>query len=111
MSVLSDHWIKKMSLEKKMISPFVQKQHRKNKISFGLSSYGYDARVSNEFKIFTNIDSAFVDPKKFSKNSFLLKIKNPLVYFERSREAGFLMCICALYVVLQLYFLCQLLFY
>jgi dCTP deaminase len=73
MSVLSDHWIKKMSLEKKMISPFVQKQQRKNKISFGLSSYGYDARVSNEFKIFTNIDSAFVDPKKFSKNSFVTR--------------------------------------
>jgi len=53
-----------------MITPFVQKQQRKNKISYGLSSYGYDARVSNEFKVFTNIDSAFVDPKKFSKNCF-----------------------------------------
>ena len=73
MSVLSDHWIKKMSLEKKMITPFVQKQQRKNKISYGLSSYGYDARVSNEFKVFTNIDSAFVDPKKFSKNSFVTR--------------------------------------
>ena len=73
MSVLSDHWIKKMSLEKKMISPFVKNQQRKNKISYGLSSYGYDARVSNEFKIFTNIDSALVDPKKFSKNSFVTR--------------------------------------
>ena len=71
MSVLSDHWIKKMSLEKKMISPFVQKQQRKNKISFGLSSYGYDARVSNEFKIFTNIDSAFVDPYTLSLHDAL----------------------------------------
>jgi len=44
MSVLSDHWIKKMSLEKKMINPFVEKQQRKNKISYGLSSYGYDTR-------------------------------------------------------------------
>ncbi len=73
MSVLSDHWIKKMSLEKKMISPFVKRQQRKNKISYGLSSYGYDARVSNEFKIFTNIDSALVDPKKFSNNSFVTR--------------------------------------
>jgi len=73
MSVLSDHWIKKMSLEKKMISPFVKNQQRKNKISYGLSSYGYDARVSNEFKIFTNIDSALVDPKKFSNNSFVTR--------------------------------------
>jgi len=67
MSVLSDHWIKKMSLEKKMISPFVQKQQRKNTISYGLSSYGYDARVSNEFKIFTNIDSALGRSKKIFK--------------------------------------------
>jgi dCTP deaminase len=52
MSVLSDKWIKKMSLEKKMITPFVENQNRGDNISFGLSSYGYDARVSNEFKIF-----------------------------------------------------------
>ena len=50
---------------KKMIKPFVPKQKRKGKISFGLSSYGYDARVSNEFKIFTNVNSGVVDPKKF----------------------------------------------
>ena len=76
MSVLSDNWIKKMAIEKKMISPFINKQQRKNKISYGLSSYGYDARVSNEFKIFTNIDSAFVDPKKFSPNSFVTRKTN-----------------------------------
>ena len=56
MTVLSDKWIKKVKL-KRMIRPFVDKQVRKGKISFGLSSYGYDARVSNEFKIFTNVNS------------------------------------------------------
>ena len=56
MSVLSDKWIKKMAKEKKMISPFVSKQIRKGKISFGLSSYGYDARVSNDFKIFRTVE-------------------------------------------------------
>ena len=74
MSVLSDRWIKKMSKEKDMIKPFVSKQVRKGKISFGLSSYGYDARVSNEFKIFTNVNSGIVDPKVFKKDSFVTKI-------------------------------------
>ena len=64
MPVLSDKWIKKMAL-KGMISPFEEKQIREGKISYGLSSYGYDARVSNEFKIFTNINSDIVDPKNF----------------------------------------------
>ena len=54
MAVLSDKWIKKNALSKGMIKPFVSKQVRKGKISFGLSSYGYDARVSNEFKIFNS---------------------------------------------------------
>ncbi len=74
MSVLSDKWIKKMSLEKGMIAPFVENQNRGNSISFGLSSYGYDARVSNEFKIFTNVNSGIVDPKVFKKESFVTKI-------------------------------------
>ena len=56
-----------------MIKPFVNKQVRKGKISFGLSSYGYDARVSNEFKIFTNVNSGVVDPKVFKKESFVTK--------------------------------------
>ena len=73
MTVLSDRWIKKMSKTKKMISPFVDKQNRKGKVSFGLSSYGYDARVSNEFKIFTNVNSGVVDPKVFKKDSFVTK--------------------------------------
>ena len=57
-----------------MISPFEEKQVRGNKISYGLSSYGYDARVSNEFKIFTNVNSGIVDPKVFKKESFVTKI-------------------------------------
>ena len=74
MAVLSDKWIKKSALTKGMIKPFVSKQVRKGKISFGLSSYGYDARVSNEFKIFTNVNSGIVDPKVFKKESFVTKI-------------------------------------
>ena len=74
MTVLSDKWIKKIAKEKGMIKPFVSKQVRKGKISFGLSSYGYDARVSNEFKIFTNVNSGIVDPKVFKKESFVTKI-------------------------------------
>ena len=70
MPVLSDKWIKKMALNG-MISPFEKKQIRKGKISYGLSSFGYDARVSNEFKIFTDVDSAIVDPKNFKSNSFV----------------------------------------
>ena len=71
MTVLSDKWIKKIAKQKGMIKPFVDKQVRKGKISFGLSSYGYDARVSKNFKIFTNVNSATVDPKDFSENSFV----------------------------------------
>ena len=71
MSVLSDRWIKKMAIEKEMIKPFVSKQKSGKNISYGLSSYGYDARVSNEFKIFTDVDSVIVDPKNFKKTSFV----------------------------------------
>ena len=71
MTVLSDKWIKKMALEKEMIKPFIEKQKAENSISYGLSSFGYDARVSDEFRIFTDVDSAVVDPKNFNKNSFV----------------------------------------
>ena len=80
MSVLSDKWIKKNAIEKNMIKPFIKKQVRKGKISFGLSSYGYDARVSNEFKIFTNVNSGIVDPKVFKKESFVTKIGKEMYY-------------------------------
>ena len=74
MSVLSDKWIKKAAKTQGMIKHFVDRQIRKGKISYGLSSYGYDARVSNEFKIFTNVNSGIVDPKVFKKESFVTKI-------------------------------------
>ena len=72
MPVLSDKWIKKMALNG-MISPFEEKQISKGKISYGLSSFGYDARVSNEFKIFTNVNSEIVDPKSFKPSNFVTK--------------------------------------
>ena len=71
MSVLSDRWIKKMATEQEMIKPFIDEQQNKKIISYGLSSFGYDARVSNEFKIFTDVDSVVVDPKNFKSNSFV----------------------------------------
>ena len=80
MTVLSDRWIKKMSKDKGMIRPFVSKQVRKGKISFGLSSYGYDARVSNEFKIFTNVNSGIVDPKLFKKEASSLRLARNVLY-------------------------------
>ena len=73
MSVLSDNWIKKMSKEHRMISPFEEKQVRGDSISYGLSSFGYDARVSDEFKIFTNVNSEIVDPKNFKPTNFVTK--------------------------------------
>jgi len=72
MSVLSDKWIKKMALNG-MISPFDEKQISEGKISYGLSSFGYDARVSDEFKIFTNVNSEIVDPKNFKPSNFVKK--------------------------------------
>ena len=71
MTILSDRWIRRMSQEKGMIEPFVDGQKREGVISYGLSSYGYDARVGPDFKIFTNVDSAVVDPKNFAANSFV----------------------------------------
>jgi len=71
MGIKPDHWIRKMSLEHKMIDPFVEGQVSKGVISYGLSSYGYDIRVSNEFKVFTNLHSAVVDPKNFDPKSFV----------------------------------------
>lgn len=65
MGLKSDVWIREMSLKHEMISPFCEKQVGKGVVSYGLSSYGYDIRVSDEFKIFTNINSTVVDPKNF----------------------------------------------
>jgi hypothetical protein len=66
MAILSDRWIREQAQTNGMIEPFVEAQRREGCISYGLSSYGYDARVSNHFKIFTNVDSATVDPKDFA---------------------------------------------
>ena len=65
----SDKWIRKASLEEKMISPFCENQIGKGVVSFGLSSYGYDIRVSDEFKIFTNVNAEVVDPKAFDERN------------------------------------------
>ena len=71
MTIQSDRWIREQAQQHAMIEPFVEAQRREGCISYGLSSYGYDARVSNQFKIFTNVDSATVDPKNFAANSFV----------------------------------------
>ncbi len=71
MSVKSDKWIRRMALEHRMIEPFTEKQVREGVVSYGLSSYGYDIRIADEFKIFTNINSTIVDPKNFDSRSFV----------------------------------------
>lgn len=71
MGLKHDHWIRKMALEHGMIEPFVDHQVREGVISFGVSSYGYDVRVADEFKIFTNVYSAIVDPKQFDTRSMV----------------------------------------
>jgi dCTP deaminase len=73
MSVMPDHWIRKAAVEQGMITPFEERLKRDGVISYGLSSYGYDARVADDFKIFTNIDNALVDPKDFCENSFVTR--------------------------------------
>lgn len=75
MAVKSDRWIRRMAEEQGMIDPFESGQVRQNEmgkiVSYGTSSYGYDVRVAREFKIFTNINSAIVDPKRFTESSFI----------------------------------------
>ena len=71
MSVKPDRWIRRMALEHRMIEPFSEKQVREGVVSYGLSSYGYDVRIADEFKIFTNINSTIVDPKRFDPRSFV----------------------------------------
>jgi dCTP deaminase len=71
MAVKSDKWIKMMALEHRMIEPFEERQISSGVISYGLSSYGYDLRIADEFKIFTNINTTIVDPKEFDPRSFV----------------------------------------
>ena len=69
--IKSDRWIREMALEKGMIKPFEERQVRAGVISYGVSSYGYDLRIADEFKIFTNINNTIVDPKAFDPRSFV----------------------------------------
>ena len=75
MTLRSDKWIRQMAIEKKMIEPFADRQVREEKgnklVSFGLSSYGYDLRVADDFKVFTNVYSTIVDPKNFQNDLFV----------------------------------------
>jgi dCTP deaminase len=71
MAIKSDRWIRRMATEHDMINPFNDRQVREGVISYGVSSYGYDLRVADEFKIFTNVNSAIVDPKNFDERSFM----------------------------------------
>jgi dCTP deaminase len=69
--IKSDRWIRQMALEHGMIEPFEDRQVREGVVSYGLSSYGYDIRVGDEFKIFTNINNTVIDPKNFDPRSFV----------------------------------------
>jgi dCTP deaminase len=71
MGLKPDHWIREMAKEHRMIEPFESGQVRKGVISYGVSSYGYDIRVADEYKIFTNVYSAVVDPKHFDQRSMV----------------------------------------
>ncbi len=71
MPVKSDRWIRQMAREQRMIEPFAEAQKREGVISYGLSSYGYDIRVADEYRIFTNVNTAIVDPKNFDARSFV----------------------------------------
>ena len=83
-----------MALEKEMIKPFISEQKQENVISYGLSSFGYDARVSNEFKIFTDVDSAIVDPKKSKsprvcpRKIFLRWVRDTLFFLTVAWDVG-----------------------
>lgn len=76
MTIKEDNWIRKLATDKGMIEPFVDNQVRYNEkgdpiVSYGLSSYGYDLRVSEEFKVFTNVYNSIVDPKSFTEDAFV----------------------------------------
>lgn len=71
MAIKSDRWIKEMATQHGMIDPFADRQVRQGVISYGVSSYGYDMRVADEFKVFTNVRSTLVDPKNFDSSAFV----------------------------------------
>jgi dCTP deaminase len=71
MAIKPDRWIRRMCLEQRMIEPFEEAQVREGKVSYGLSSYGYDIRIADDFKVFTNLHSTVVDPKNFDDRAFV----------------------------------------
>ena len=77
MSIKSDRWIREMCVKHRMIEPFAEKQVREGVISYGISSYGYDIRIAEEFKIFTNVNSSVVDPKHMDPAS-MVDFKGPI---------------------------------
>src|SRR3989449_9351232 len=77
MSVKNDRWIRKMAREQEMIEPFAESQVREGVISYGISSYGYDLRIAEEFKIFTNVNTTIVDPKHMDPAS-MVDFKGPV---------------------------------
>lgn len=77
MSIKSDRWIREMAAKQRMIEPFADRQIREGVISYGVSSYGYDMRVADEFKVFTNVRSTVVDPKKFDPEAFV-EVRTPV---------------------------------
>ena len=88
MSIQPDSWIKKMCKEHNMIEPFLDHQVSEGKISYGLSSMGYDVRISDEYRIFTNVNNSIVDPKNFSDENFIEK-KGPFFSIKFSSEKLF----------------------
>ena len=104
MTIQSDKWIKKMCLEQNMIEPFIEEQVSSGKISYGLSSFGYDVRVADEYKIFTNLNSSTIDPKNFDESNFVdrkgseciippnsFALARTIEYFKIPKD---IMCIC-----------------
>jgi dCTP deaminase len=71
MPIKSDRWIRRMAIEHGMIAPFVEDQVRAGVVSYGVSSYGYDIRVADEFKVFTNVNNTVIDPKNFDSRAFV----------------------------------------
>lgn len=88
MTIQADSWIRRQAIEARMIEPFVEAQQRNGVISYGLSSYGYDARVADEFRIFTNVYNAVVDPKNFSDTAFVSMQNNECVIPPNSFALG-----------------------
>jgi len=88
MAVLPDKWIRERALKDGMIEPFVDGLNREGVISYGLSSYGYDARVASDFKIFSNVDSATVDPKAFDDDCFVTRDQDHVIIPPNSFALG-----------------------